>query len=98
MPISILSTGWFSAVHLALMLICVTEIAIAMHWGVASSGFQHEGYFPDSNWMRYVKAGTKIADPYKNSVEFYFRYKSDIALAKAIGVNTYRLSVEWARI
>ena len=69
------------------------------HWGVAGSGFQHEGYSPDSNWLRYVNAKqTGISDPIENSVDFRHRYASDIALAKAMGVNTYRFSVEWARI
>jgi len=88
-----------------LLLIAVVLVAIvsspaavsAMHWGVASSGFQHEGYFPDSNWVRFVKANKSITHEYKNTVDFLHRYKSDIALAKALGVNTYRFSVEWAR-
>jgi beta-glucosidase len=69
------------------------------HWGVASSGFQSEGYAPDSNWRRYVSAKEPgISDPYLNSVDFRHRYASDIALAQAMGVNTYRFSVEWARV
>jgi beta-glucosidase len=68
------------------------------HWGVASAGFQHDGYFPDSNWVRYSAAGTNIVNPVGNSVDFYHRYKSDIALAQAMGVNTFRTSMEWSRI
>ncbi|WP_158887570.1 glycoside hydrolase family 1 protein [Amycolatopsis anabasis] len=64
------------------------------HWGVASSGFQSEGSAPDSNWRRYAET----EEPYRNSVDFRHRYAADIALAKDLGVNTYRFGVEWARI
>jgi len=66
-------------------------------WGVASSGFQAEGYSPDSNWNRYATS-SKAADPIGNSVDFLHRYKDDIQLAKQMGVKVYRIGVEWARI
>ncbi|MFJ4654033.1 glycoside hydrolase family 1 protein [Nocardia sp. NPDC088792] len=66
-------------------------------WGVAMSGYQSEGHAPDSNWVRYV-ASHPSYDPYGDSVDFYDRYASDIALAKNLGINTYRLGIEWARI
>ncbi|MEH6621206.1 MAG: family 1 glycosylhydrolase [Dietzia maris] len=70
------------------------------HWGVATSGFQVEGSNPDSNWKRYVDATapTGQADPVGEAVDFWNRYEEDIANAAAMGVNTFRLSVEWARI
>ncbi|ATL70527.1 family 1 glycosylhydrolase [Nocardia terpenica] len=66
-------------------------------WGVASSGFQSEGHAPDSNWSRYVAEG-KTADPYRDSVDFFDRYRSDIELAKQLGVRVYRIGIEWARV
>lgn len=66
-------------------------------WGVASAGFQSEGYSPDSNWSRYA-AGTSGYDPVGTSVDFLHRYRADIARAKALGVTVYRISVEWARV
>jgi len=66
-------------------------------WGVASSGFQAEGYSPDSNWRRYAESG-QAADPIGNSVDFLHRYKSDIKLARKMGVEVYRVGVEWARV
>ncbi|MDN5722022.1 MAG: family 1 glycosylhydrolase, partial [Corynebacterium sp.] len=70
------------------------------HWGVATSGFQVEGANPDSNWKRYVDATapTGQVDPVGDAVDFWNRYREDIANAAAMGVNTFRLSVEWARI
>ncbi|MBV7295216.1 family 1 glycosylhydrolase [Corynebacterium sp. TAE3-ERU12] len=75
-------------------------IARDFHWGVASSGFQVEGSNPDSNWLRYVEANqdSDDVDPVNDAVDFWNRYEEDIANAAAMGVNTYRISVEWARI
>ncbi len=66
-------------------------------WGVASSGFQAEGYSPDSNWNRYATSD-KAPDPIGNSVDFLHRYKDDIELARQMGVKVYRIGIEWARI
>ena len=65
-------------------------------WGVASSGFQAEGYSPDSNWRRFAESGAE--DPIGNSVDFLHRYKDDIKLARKMGVQVYRVGVEWARV
>lgn len=68
-------------------------------WGVASSGFQIEGHFPDSNWSRYVEQSTAaIKDPYRNSVDFRNHYPADIRRAAQLGVDTFRFSIEWARV
>ncbi|QKG24637.1 beta-glucosidase [Actinomadura verrucosospora] len=68
-------------------------------WGVATSGFQGEGSFPDSNWTRYIKRKAPgISDPYKKSVDFLHRYPGDVELARKLGVKVFRTSIEWARI
>ncbi|MDN5724235.1 MAG: family 1 glycosylhydrolase, partial [Corynebacterium sp.] len=74
--------------------------AADFHWGVSTSGFQVEGSNPDSNWKRYVDAAapTGQVDPVNDAADFWNRYREDIANAAAMGVNTFRLSVEWARI
>lgn len=64
------------------------------HWGVATSGYQSEGTAPPSNWSAY---DDKL-EPYENSVDFYHRYKEDIAKAASLGVDTFRFGVEWARV
>ncbi|MFF0543551.1 family 1 glycosylhydrolase [Nocardia thailandica] len=66
-------------------------------WGVAASGFQSEGHAPESNWTRYVAADPKL-DRYGDSIDFFTRYRSDIALAAGLGVRVYRLGIEWARV
>ncbi|MEU2251667.1 family 1 glycosylhydrolase [Nocardia xishanensis] len=66
-------------------------------WGVASSGFQSEGYAPESNWTRYIDSGA-AGDEYPNSVDFVNHYASDIDLAARLGVRVYRIGIEWARL
>ncbi|MEU1205840.1 family 1 glycosylhydrolase [Nocardia sp. NPDC005825] len=66
-------------------------------WGVAASGFQSEGQSPDSNWTRYVDANPGW-DRLGGSVDFRTRYRSDIALAKSLGVKVFRIGIEWARL
>ena len=70
------------------------------HWGVATSGFQIEGSNADSNWKRHADAAAARgeADPVGDAVDFWNRYPGDIARAAGMGVNTFRLSVEWSRI
>ncbi|MFD4432190.1 family 1 glycosylhydrolase [Nocardia sp. NPDC058497] len=66
-------------------------------WGVSMAGFQSEGHAPDSNWSRYANSG-KARDSYGDSVDFFTRYAEDIDLAADLGVEVYRLSIEWARV
>ena len=77
----------------------IPRVPAGFHWGVATAGFQSEGSAPDSNWRRYVAAKTPEAkQPYGDAVDFRHRYPEDIARARAMGVNTFRFSVEWARV
>ncbi|RJO73415.1 glycoside hydrolase family 1 protein [Nocardia panacis] len=75
----------------------VAPLGAEFLWGVAASGFQSEGSAPDSNWTRYIAAG-KTDDPLRDSVDFFHRYRSDIELARELGVKVYRIGIEWARV
>ena len=66
-------------------------------WGVSGSGFQSEGHTTDANWNHYIERDSRPGveepkEPYRNSVDFYRRYRSDIGLAAGLGVNVYRIS------
>ena len=73
-------------------------------WGVSSSAFQSEGHTTNNNWNFYIRRDDgphpvdKPKDPYGNSVDFFQRYRGDIARAAGLGVNTYRISINWARV
>jgi beta-glucosidase len=64
---------------------------MSLLWGVAGAGYQSEGSAPDSNWSRFTTG-------YRDSVDFFHRYPEDIARAADLGVQVFRLCVEWARV
>jgi beta-glucosidase len=66
-------------------------------WGVSSSGYQSEGGAVESNWSRFNDSKLD-QDRYGTSVDFRHRYREDVALAKAMGINTYRIGINWARV
>lgn len=74
-------------------------------WGLATSAGQIEGAARedgrgDSIWDTFSRLPGKILDGSTPDVacDFYHRYKSDIALAKSLGINAFRFSFSWSRI
>lgn len=74
-------------------------------WGVAIAAPQNEGaYNVDgkglSIWDAFARRQGKIknGDKPSHSSEFYYRYKDDILLAKALGFKVFRFSIAWTRI
>lgn len=66
-------------------------------WGVSTAGYQGEGDNYDSQWYYWELAG-KTKDKAGKAVDFYHRYEEDITLAQQMGVNAFRVSVEWSRV
>lgn len=74
-------------------------------WGVAIAAAQNEGaYNVDgrgaSIWDVFAKRQGKIkagAKPYE-ACDFYYRYKDDLLLVKALGFSVFRFSFSWSRI
>lgn len=66
-------------------------------WGVASAGYQYEGGDTASNWAAWEKAGHG-EHRINKAVDHWNRYEEDLNLAKSLGLNAFRLSIEWARI
>lgn len=73
-------------------------------WGVSTSSYQIEGAHDvdgraPSIWDTRCRLG-KIAnkDSGDNACDHYHRYKEDIALMKAMGLDVYRFSVSWPRV
>jgi beta-glucosidase len=68
-------------------------------WGAATSAHQTEGGNSNSDWWDWERApGTSVPEPSGAAVEHYSRYPEDLAAMAAMGLNTYRFSVEWARV
>ena len=80
-------------------------------WGVSNSGFQFEmgdlgGKNIDSNTDWYVwvhdssniRRGIVSGDLPEKGIDYWSLYKQDHAIAKQLGLNAYRIGVEWSRI
>jgi beta-glucosidase len=70
-------------------------------FGVATSAFQIEGGLngpgePANNWAEWEREGR--VEPSGIAVDFWNRYEEQIDLAAALGCDTFRLGLEWARI
>ncbi len=69
--------------------------------GVATSGYQSEGGYngpgqPHNNWGACEQSGR--VDRTGRAVDFWNRYRSDFDLARGMGLNAFRLSIEWSRV
>lgn len=74
-------------------------------WGVAMAAAQNEGAYTAggrglSIWDTFSRRQGKIkgdAKPYQ-ACDFYYRYKDDLMLVKALGFKVFRFSISWSRI
>lgn len=72
----------------------------AFRFGVATSGFGVEGGFngpgePANNWAEWERAG--VVEPSGIALDFWRSYEEQFDRAAALGCDSFRLSVEWAR-
>lgn len=68
-------------------------------WGAATAAHQIEGNNVNSNWWVMEHAqDTTIVEPSGDAMDSYHRYPEDMKLLADAGLNSYRFSIEWARI
>lgn len=68
-------------------------------WGTATCAHQVEGNNINSDfWVLEHLPGTIFAEPSGDAIDHYHRYAGDIALLAELGFNSYRFSIEWARV
>ena len=68
-------------------------------WGAAHAGHQVEGNNDNSDtWFAENVTPTVFKEPSGRAVNNYELWAEDIDLAKGLGLNAYRFSVEWARV
>lgn len=80
-------------------------------WGVSSSGFQFEmgdstgaNVDPNTDWYVWthdvanIKAGVVSGDFPEKGVNYLVLYKNDHKIAEALGLNAFRIGIEWSRI
>ena len=66
------------------------------YWGSATAAYQVEGGIENVDWAKAARDG-KVPLTGK-ACDHYNRYEDDFDIAKSLGHNAHRLSVEWARI
>ncbi|MCY0868551.1 MAG: beta-galactosidase BgaS [Desulfurococcus sp.] len=87
------------------------EFPEGFKWGVSQSGFQFEmgdlrRRFVDTNtdWWHWVRDPYNISsrlvsgDLPEDGVDYFELYRSDHEIARGLGLNAYRIGVEWSRI
>jgi beta-glucosidase len=75
------------------------EFPKGFFWGTATAAHQVEGGNTNcDSWLLEHLTGTIYSEPSGDACDHYHRYAEDIALLAALGFNSYRFSIEWARI
>ncbi|MEH0194228.1 family 1 glycosylhydrolase [Caulobacter sp. CCNWLY153] len=68
-------------------------------WGAATSGHQIEGNNVNADtWLAENVKPTAYAEPSGDACNSFELWPQDLDLVKAMGLNTYRFSLEWSRI
>lgn len=68
-------------------------------WGVAAAGHQIEGFNTQSDlWFCEQQEPSVFREKSGIACDSYNRWAEDLDITKAMNVNTYRMSIEWARI
>jgi beta-glucosidase len=68
-------------------------------WGAATAAHQVEGNNINSDlWVLEHVQPTVFAEPSLDACDHHSHFREDIKLLAGLGLNTYRFSVEWARI
>ncbi len=73
----------------------------AFLWGVATSAYQSEGGYngsgqPKTNWAK-AESRREVSLSGK-AAEFWTRYPEDFETCRELGLNAFRLGVEWSRV
>ena len=81
------------------------EFPEGFHWGTATASYQIEGGWNEdgkgeSIWDRFAHTPGKVSNGDTGDVacDSYHRYPEDVALMKAMNLNSYRFSIGWPRI
>jgi beta-glucosidase len=68
-------------------------------WGTSTSAYQIEGGNDNTDWWRYERAeGTHAVEVCGDACDSWHRYDEDLDILASLGLNSFRLSIEWARI
>lgn len=66
------------------------------YWGAATASYQVEGNIENTDWAKAAKEDR--VPPAGRLADHYNLYEKDFDIAKELGHNAHRISIEWARI
>lgn len=69
-------------------------------WGVATAAHQVEGNNIHSDWWEWEKLPGKVKNNEHSGIacDHWGRFEEDLELMKDLGINSYRMTIEWAKI
>jgi beta-glucosidase len=68
-------------------------------WGTSTSAYQIEGGGTNTDWWRFEHSPDSVAaEPCGDACDSWHRYEEDLDLLVRYGLNSFRLSIEWARV
>ncbi|MBI4160746.1 MAG: glycoside hydrolase family 1 protein [Candidatus Yanofskybacteria bacterium] len=72
------------------------EFPVGFLWGSATSSYQVEGGIENNDWSEAAEKGRVPAAG--RACDSFNRYSEDFDIAKSLGHNAHRFSIEWAKI
>jgi beta-glucosidase len=67
-------------------------------WGTATAAHQIEGNNTNSDWWRFEHEAGRVKEPSGDACDSFHLYERDLDIVASLGLNSYRFSIEWARI
>ena len=67
------------------------------YWGAASASYQVEGNIYNTDWAYEARTSKRVPEA-DSGPDHFNKYEEDFTLAKSLGHNAHRISIEWARI
>src|SRR3984957_14249032 len=68
-------------------------------WGTSTSAYQIEGGNDNTDWWRFERLpNSPAAEVCGDACDSWHRYEEDLDILASLGLDSFRLSVEWARI
>ena len=67
-------------------------------WGTATAAHQIEGNNTNSDWWRHEQTSGRVAEPSGDATDSWHLYEVDLDIVQQLGLNSYRFSIEGARI
>jgi beta-glucosidase len=79
--------------------VCLEKAKTDFLWGAATSAHQTEGENTKSDWWQWEAAGNCEGGVCSGkAADHWNRYAEDLRHAHEMGLNSYRFSIEWARV